>query len=35
VHGDPYIPRSWGGGCTAAALYKQLRQRGMPKFEAA
>src|SRR5215813_5506578 len=33
--GDPYIPRSWGGGCTAAALYKQLRERRMSKFEAA
>ena len=27
--GDPYIPQSWGDGCTAAALYKQLRERGV------
>jgi hypothetical protein len=33
--GDPYIPRSWGGGCTAAALYQTLRERGMSKLDAA
>lgn len=33
--GDPYIPRSWGGGCTAAELYRNLRERGVSKFEAA
>jgi len=33
--GDPYIPQSWGGGCTGAELYKQFRERGMSKFEAA
>lgn len=33
--GDPYIPQSWGDGCTAAALYRNLRERDMSKFEAA
>jgi len=32
---DPYTPLSWGSGCTAGALYKQLRERGVPKLEAA
>jgi len=32
---DPYMPRSWGGGCTADALYRNLRERGVSKLEAA
>jgi hypothetical protein len=32
---DPYIPRSWGGGCTADALYRNLRERGVSRLEAA
>jgi hypothetical protein len=31
---DAYIPRSLGDGCTAEALYRQLRERRMSKFEA-